>query len=167
MDQDPQTPEQKEAQELYELASSLVTKVDALTRASLDLARLRKEARLKTLTKTRNRLEQQSDANCIESLDLFKKETEKEIQALQDRVVHYEAELRDRHKGSVEHYENNWRTMSGLVNREYEAFVNKVTTNCTEYIERVMKLDKEQLSTALKEFDVEISKWLLPEEEPA
>jgi len=164
LDPIPQTQEQQEAQKLYELASSLVVKVDALTRAALDLAKLRKEAKLKTITRTRNRLEEESGGQCAVSLSTFKRDTEKEIRGLQERVVAYEQELNDRHKERVERYENSWRAMQSQILHEHDVFVEKVTTNCAAYIERVMKLDKNQLVEALKDFESEISKWLLPEE---
>jgi hypothetical protein len=146
-----------------DLATSLVTKVDALSKAAIDLAFIKKEAQI-LKAKSSYKEMQRTRATDLEARNRYLKElAESQIRDIQSTLEKTLLEAKDHSERLVEQDLKVSQLRMGQAEKEYSDFLDKVTTNCASYIEQIMLMDQEHLAKALQEFNTEVSKWLLPE----
>lgn len=147
-----------------DLATRLVSKVDALSRASIDLAIMRKEASIYKATEECALFDKNGDAALQEKMAELNQIAEEQIRQTQEYLAKIKKELQDNLSEQKERKRKNCQAQITQIEKEYADFVASVTTNCAAYVEKIMQMDHERLSLALREFNTEVSKWLLPED---
>lgn len=146
-----------------DLTTSLVTKVDALSKAAIDLAFIKKEAQILKAESDHREAQKKRSTDLEERLARLKEMAEYQIRDIQTALKESLLQAKFHSEKLADQDEAARRAKMEQAEKEYVVFLDKVTTNCAAYIEQIMHMDQERLATALREFNTEVGKWLLPE----
>jgi hypothetical protein len=155
--------EKSPMQQREDLLTTLVGKVDALTRASLDLALLRRDAQSRKAAAVMNERRDAAVTAKTGNIETMSRSIEARIRELRTRLdfdIIAVGEVTDK---ELERIENDNAARMAALEKEHAIFVERVTANHQRYVSYLEKAELAELQRAVKMFNTDVSSWILPE----
>lgn len=153
----------KEADREYTIGR-LIDRLSALTKAAMDLAKLRTQAKQELAERAYRQEKELLESRLDIRLREMKRVAEVQISGIQAQLEIDETAARTEYASGQEALTNLRSTRRSALVKEHKTLMDQLAQNQANYIEKLQAMDLPTLQQALVDFTIEVGKWLLPKE---
>jgi len=147
-----------------ELIAKMAGWSDALVRSSIDLAQLSERAKATLLHQAAERAKASAAEVRETNIKELRRLTQDKIAGMMDELERDILNLRNEYDDTVESISNTYSVQRTALELEYRRLADRLSNQQASYMAKLKDMTIPELHQAIRDFDVEVSKWLLPEE---